>query len=81
MGRLHQQKLTLGQIHCRCILTHLALNLRPLLPVRAELRPVRADLHPLRPMRPVYPEVRPLHPVRPELPGNACSNSLHLEPN
>jgi len=48
--------------------------LRPLCPVRPKLcplRPVRSELRPLRPLR----------PVRPELPGNARSNSMHLEPN
>jgi len=50
------------------------LNLRPLRSVRPELRP----LHPLHPVR---PELHPLRPVRPELPGNASSNSMHLEPN
>jgi len=29
----------------------------------------------------VRPELRPLRPVHPELPGNARSNSMHLEPN
>ena len=35
----------------------------------------------LRPLRPVRPELHPLRPVRHEFPGNAHSNSMHLEPN
>ena len=75
--KLHQQKITLRQIWRRCVLTHTTLNLGPLHPVRPELfplRPVRPELRPLRPLH-------PLRPVRPELPGNARSNSMHLEPN
>jgi len=71
---LHQQKITLHQIWCRCVLTYATLNLRPLHPVRAEMGP----------LCPVHPELRPLcplRPVRPELPCNARSNSMHLEPN
>ena len=81
----HQQKITLRQIRRRCVLTHVTLNLRPLRPVRPELRPLR-PLRPvrpeLRPLRPVRPELRPLHPlrpVRPELLGNARSNSMRPE--
>jgi len=48
------------------------LNLRP-------LRPVRPELRPLRPLRPVRPELRLLRPVRPELSGNARSNSMRPE--
>jgi len=44
------------------------------------LRPVRPELRPLRPVRPELWPLRPLRPVRPELPGNARSNSMHLEP-
>ena len=78
----HQQKITLGQIRRRCVLTHARLNLRPLRPVRPELlplRPVRPELLPLRPLHSVRPELPPLHPVRPELPGNARSNSMRSE--
>jgi len=81
---LHQQKISLGQIRRRCILTHATLNLRPLRPVRPELRPLHAVRPELRPLRLVPPELcslRPLRPVRPELPHNARSNSMHLEPN
>ena len=68
----HQQKITLHQIRRLCVLTHVTLNVRPLRPVRPELRS----------LRPVYPELCPLCPLRPgypELPGNARSNSMHLE--
>jgi len=70
----HQQKITLRQIRRRCVLTHATLNLRP-------LRPVCPELRPLRPLRPELCPLRPLRPVLPELPGNAPSNSMHLEPN
>ena len=43
--------------------------------------PVRPELRPWHPLRPVHPELRLLRPVHPELPTNACSNSMHLEPN
>jgi len=74
IASIHQQKITLRQIRRRCVLTHATLNLRP-------LRPVRPELHPLRPVRPELCPLRPLRPVRPELPGNARSNSMHLEPS
>jgi len=53
-------------------MTDATLNLRP-------LRPVRPELRPLRPLRPVRPELRPLRPVHPELPGKARLNSIHPE--
>jgi len=87
LTNIHQQKITLRQIRRRCVLTHATLNLRPLHPVRPELRPlrllrpVRPELRPLRPVRPELCPLRPLRPVRPELTGNARSNSMHLEPN
>jgi len=79
---MHQQKITLRQIRRRSVLTHATLNLRPLHPVRPELRPLRplCPVRPeLRPLRPVRPELRPLRPVRPELPGNARSNCMRPE--
>jgi len=57
--REHQQKITLRQIRRRCVLTQATLNLRP-------LRPVRPELRPLSPLRPVLPELRPLRPVHPD---------------
>jgi len=85
-GVVHQQKITLRQIRRRCVLKHATLNLRPLRPVRPELRPelrplrpVRPELRPLRPLRPVGPDLRPLRPMRPELPCNACSKSMRPE--
>jgi len=68
----HQQKNTQRQIWRHCVLTHATLNLRP-------LRPVRPELRPLRPLCTMRPEFRPLRPVRPELPGNARSNSMRPE--
>jgi len=58
--------------------------LHPVRPVRPQLRPLcpLRPVHPeLRPMCPVHPELDLLCPVRPELPGNAHSNSMHVEPN
>jgi len=59
---VYQQKITLRQIRCPCVLMHATLNLRP--------------LRPLRPVRPVLPGNARSNSMPPEFPHNAGSDPM-----